>query len=67
LAKQAGLNLLGDLTAALGLELPFIFDAGKILCHTGDTGSNLINRILLVTKRMGYGYSMAKHPVLIEL
>ena len=51
----------------LGLELPFIFDASETLDYRGDTGSNLINTILLVTKRMGYGNSMAKHPALIEL
>jgi hypothetical protein len=31
LAKQAGLNLLGDLTAALGLELPLFLMRAKSL------------------------------------
>jgi adenosine deaminase CECR1 len=51
----------------LKVDLPFIFHAGETLDHGGDTDSNLIDAILLGTKRIGHGYSMAKHPVLMDL
>lgn len=51
----------------LNIDLPFIFHAGETLDHGGDTDSNLIDAILLGTKRIGHGYSMTKHPVLMDL
>lgn len=51
----------------LSVDLPFIFHAGETLDHGGDTDSNLIDAILLGTKRIGHGYSITKHPVLMDL
>ena len=51
----------------LGIDLPFIFHAGETLAHGGDTDLNLVDAILLGTKRIGHGYSMTKHPVLMQL
>lgn len=52
---------------ALGLDLPFIFHAGETLDHGGDTDSNLFDAILLGTKRIGHGFSLIKHPLLMQL
>lgn len=52
---------------ALGLDLPFIFHAGETLDHGGDTDSNLFDAILLGTKRIGHGFSLVKHPLLMQL
>jgi len=51
----------------LGLDLPFIFHAGETLDHGGDVDSNLYDVILLGTKRIGHGYSLSKHPLLMQL
>ncbi|KAK7423058.1 hypothetical protein QQZ08_009225 [Neonectria magnoliae] len=51
----------------LGLDLPFIFHAGETLDHGGDTDSNLYDAILLGTKRIGHGFSLTKHPLLMQL
>lgn len=51
----------------LGLDLPFIFHAGETLDHGGDTDSNLFDAILLGTKRIGHGFSLIKHPLLMQL
>lgn len=52
---------------SLGLDLPFIFHAGETLDHGGDTDSNLFDAILLGTKRIGHGFSLVKHPLLMQL
>lgn len=52
---------------SLGLDLPFIFHAGETLDHGGDTDSNLFDAILLGTKRIGHGFSLIKHPLLMQL
>ncbi|EXL71602.1 hypothetical protein FOPG_12655 [Fusarium oxysporum f. sp. conglutinans race 2 54008] len=51
----------------LGLDLPFIFHAGETQDHGGDTDTNLFEAILLGTKRIGYGFSIVKHPLLMQL
>ncbi|CDO77648.1 hypothetical protein BN946_scf184963.g5, partial [Trametes cinnabarina] len=51
----------------LGVHIPFIFHAGET---TGDGSSadvNLYDAILLGTKRIGHGFSLYKHPKLMEL
>ena len=52
---------------SLGLELPFIFHAGETLDHGGDTDSNLYDAILFGTKRIGHGFSITKHPLLMQM
>lgn len=51
----------------LGLDIPFVFHAGETLDHGGDTDSNLYDAILLGTKRIGHGFSIAKHPLLMQV
>ena len=51
----------------LKLDLPFIFHAGETLNYGGDSDGNVTDAILLGTKRIGHGFSIAKHPVLVDL
>jgi adenosine deaminase CECR1 len=54
----------------LNIEIPFLFHAGETLLDTGgskDPGkSNLFDAVLFNAKRIGHGYSLLKHPVLVE-
>lgn len=54
----------------LDIEIPFLFHAGETLLDTGgskDPGkSNLFDAVLFNAKRIGHGYSLLKHPVLVE-
>jgi adenosine deaminase CECR1 len=52
---------------SLKLDLPFIFHAGETLDHGGDTDSNLYDAILLGAKRIGHGFSITKHPLLMQM
>ncbi|KAF1999948.1 Metallo-dependent hydrolase [Amniculicola lignicola CBS 123094] len=53
-----------------GLDLPFMFHAGETLLDTGGStepgNSNLYDSVLLESKRIGHGFSLMKHPHLIE-
>jgi adenosine deaminase CECR1 len=50
-----------------GVEIPFFFHAGECLGDGDDTDKNLYDAILLGTRRIGHGYSLYKHPLLINL
>jgi adenosine deaminase CECR1 len=52
---------------AIGLDLPFILHAGETLSHETETDANLYDALLLNCKRIGHGYSIYKHPLLMEL
>ncbi|KAG9119191.1 hypothetical protein FRC07_005931, partial [Ceratobasidium sp. 392] len=49
-----------------GLDIPFIFHAGETLDDGGEVDSNLCDAFLLGSKRIGHGYSLAKHPLLMK-
>lgn len=49
------------------VEIPFIFHAGECLGDGDDTDHNLFDAILLGTRRIGHGFSLYKHPLLIDL
>ncbi|KAG8696933.1 hypothetical protein FRC08_006838 [Ceratobasidium sp. 394] len=49
-----------------GLNIPFIFHAGETLDDGGEVDSNLYDAFLLGSKRIGHGYSLAKHPLLMQ-
>lgn len=49
------------------LDIPFIFHAGETLDHGGPTDGNLFDAILLNSKRIGHGFALAKHPLLMEM
>ncbi|TID18748.1 Septum-promoting GTP-binding protein 1 [Venturia nashicola] len=59
-----------DTCNKLGIEIPFMFHAGETLLDTGgskDVGkSNLFDAVLFNAKRIGHGYSLLKHPVIVE-
>lgn len=50
-----------------GVEIPFFFHAGECLGDGNDTDQNLFDAILLGTRRIGHGYSLYKHPLLIDM
>ncbi|KAF8077740.1 hypothetical protein FPV67DRAFT_10272 [Lyophyllum atratum] len=52
--------------SAEGVDIPFIFHAGETLGDGTSADNNLYDAILLGTKRIGHGYSLVKHPKLIE-
>ncbi|KIM48764.1 hypothetical protein M413DRAFT_15077 [Hebeloma cylindrosporum] len=49
-----------------GVDIPFIFHAGETLGDGTQADINLYDAILLGTKRIGHGYSLIKHPKLME-
>ncbi|KAI0306408.1 adenosine deaminase-like growth [Multifurca ochricompacta] len=51
----------------LGLELPLILHAGETLSDGGKADNNLYDALLLGTKRIGHGFSIVKHPKLMQL
>ncbi|PIL24470.1 hypothetical protein GSI_14224 [Ganoderma sinense ZZ0214-1] len=51
----------------LGLDIPFIFHAGETLGDGSPADMNLYDAILLGTKRIGHGFSLVKHPRIMEL
>jgi adenosine deaminase CECR1 len=50
-----------------GVEIPFFFHAGECLGDGDATDCNLYDAILLGTRRIGHGYSLYKHPLLLEM
>ncbi|OBZ69171.1 Adenosine deaminase CECR1-A [Grifola frondosa] len=51
----------------LGIDIPFIFHAGETLGDGTAADMNLYDAILLDTKRIGHGFSLVKHPRLMEI
>ncbi|KAF2797534.1 Metallo-dependent hydrolase [Melanomma pulvis-pyrius CBS 109.77] len=53
-----------------GLDIPFLFHAGETLLDTGGStepsNSNLYDACLLQSKRIGHGFSLLKHPHLLD-
>lgn len=50
-----------------GVDIPFFFHAGETLDTGGEVDSNLFDVILLGTRRIGHGFSLYKHPLLIDM
>ncbi|KAJ1027257.1 hypothetical protein NDA18_003266 [Ustilago nuda] len=50
-----------------GLEIPFVFHAGETLEDGGDADLNLYDALVLDTKRIGHGVSLARHPLLTDI
>ncbi|KAI9742300.1 MAG: hypothetical protein M1818_004200 [Claussenomyces sp. TS43310] len=50
-----------------GVEIPFFFHAGETLGDGTETDQNLFDAILLGTRRIGHGFSLYKHPLLIDM
>ncbi|EJD43037.1 adenosine deaminase [Auricularia subglabra TFB-10046 SS5] len=51
----------------LGLDLPFILHAGETLGDGNDIDDNLYDALLMGTKRIGHGFSLVKHPLLMDM
>lgn len=49
------------------VDIPFFFHAGECLGDGDSTDHNLFDAILLGTRRIGHGFSLFKHPLLIDL
>ncbi|KAJ8473573.1 hypothetical protein ONZ45_g16248 [Pleurotus djamor] len=50
-----------------GVDIPFLFHAGETFGDGTDADMNIYDAILLGTKRIGHGFSLVKHPKLMEL
>ncbi|OJA20418.1 hypothetical protein AZE42_07492 [Rhizopogon vesiculosus] len=48
-------------------DIPFLFHAGETLGDGTAADMNLYDAILLGTKRIGHGFSLIKHPKLMEI
>ncbi|KAF2150238.1 Metallo-dependent hydrolase [Myriangium duriaei CBS 260.36] len=53
--------------AEAGVELPFFFHAGETLGDGDKIDQNLFDAILLGTRRIGHGFSLYKHPLLVDM
>ncbi|EIW74707.1 Metallo-dependent hydrolase [Coniophora puteana RWD-64-598 SS2] len=51
----------------LKLDIPFLFHAGETCGDGSHADVNLYDAILLGTKRIGHGFSLVKHPKLMEI
>jgi adenosine deaminase CECR1 len=49
------------------IDIPFFFHAGECLGDGNDTDQNLFDAVLLGTRRIGHGFSLYKHPLLIDM
>ena len=49
-----------------GLEIPFLFHCGETLEMGTDTDGNVVDALLLGSKRIGHGFSLSRHPYIME-
>ena len=50
-----------------GVDIPFFFHAGECLGDGDETDQNLFDAVLLGTRRIGHGFSLYKHPLLMDM
>ncbi|KAF2017875.1 Metallo-dependent hydrolase [Aaosphaeria arxii CBS 175.79] len=53
--------------AQAGVDIPFYFHAGETLGDGDKIDENLFDAILLGTRRIGHGFSLYKHPLLVDM
>ena len=49
-----------------GVEIPFLFHCGETLDVGADTDGNLVDALLLDSKRIGHGFALPRHPYVLE-
>ncbi|KAK4166426.1 putative adenosine deaminase-related growth factor [Cladorrhinum sp. PSN259] len=52
--------------ATAGTEIPFLFHCGETLDIGTDTDGNLVDALLLGSKRIGHGFALPRHPLVME-
>ncbi|RDL39589.1 uncharacterized protein BP5553_03929 [Venustampulla echinocandica] len=52
---------------AQNLDIPFLFHCGETLDVGTKVDGNLFDAVLLNAKRIGHGYGIARHPLLMEI
>ncbi|ROW08424.1 hypothetical protein VMCG_03294 [Cytospora schulzeri] len=52
--------------ASAGVEIPFLFHCGETLEVGTGTDDNLLDALLLRSKRIGHGFALARHPYVME-
>ncbi|KAK4232459.1 putative adenosine deaminase-related growth factor [Podospora fimiseda] len=52
--------------AMAGTEIPFLFHCGETLDIGTDTDGNLLDALLLGSKRIGHGFALPRHPLIME-
>lgn len=50
-----------------GLDIPFCFHAGETNADGGEIVENLVDAVLLGTKRIGHGYALVMQPKLMDI
>jgi adenosine deaminase CECR1 len=48
------------------IKIPFLFHCGETLEMGTDTDGNLLDALLLKSKRIGHGFALARHPYIME-
>ncbi|KAK3316287.1 hypothetical protein B0H66DRAFT_604586 [Apodospora peruviana] len=51
---------------AEGVDIPFLFHCGETLDIGTDTDGNLVDALLLGSKRIGHGFALSRHPYIME-
>lgn len=49
-----------------GVDIPFLFHCGETLDCGTDTDENLVDALLLNSKRIGHGFALSKHPLIMQ-
>ncbi|KAE9374155.1 adenosine deaminase [Stipitochalara longipes BDJ] len=50
-----------------GVDIPFFFHAGECVGDGNSTDQNIFDAILFGSRRIGHGFSLYKHPLLIDM
>ncbi|XP_076679595.1 adenosine deaminase 2 [Andrena cerasifolii] len=65
--KGNTLKYFADIMTDAGPDMNFFFHAGETNWYGASTDENLVDAILLNTRRIGHGYALTYHPFLLEM